>query len=427
MANGQFGNQLSLSPADQQRIRMAQAMQKRGMQGQNRTPLEAIGNTLMNVRGQQQQEAVADEQAKRRQAYADTMRRVSQAGQQGTVTGPGGGGTGEVATAKQRMIDALSSNPDTAPTAAQMQLSQALQPEQARTQTISGEAANQMFGTTLSPGAAVTIEAGPQGRRITNVQEPPKRDRPTYDSVNVLMPDNETQLRGRETDQGELQIKNEQGEWVNAPRGATTLDKNLSGGRDELGLGKPAIRKFKALEARMPVVNRLQKRISAGLSSGEFVGGISGDATKLFNSLRSQVGQVYSAFNKGKSEDERDASLDVGKYDDTLGEVTNVNTKVKSGILDLAYMTLKAKGEERVSDQDIRLELQSYGLDTNDPQIIMGRVNDKIGDLYANYGARAQNLGLEPQYEFTPQTGGGGNAGQGASGDSGQSDPLGLR
>lgn len=176
MANGNLGGGLSLTPADQQRIRLAQAMQQRGMQGQNRTPLETIGNTLMNIRGQQQQRAVADEQDQRRQAYADTMRRVSQAGQQGTVTGPGGGGTGEVATPRQRMVDILSSNPDTAPTAAQMQLSQALQPEQARTQTISGEQANQMFGTTLSPGAAVTVESGQQGRRITDVQEPSGQD-----------------------------------------------------------------------------------------------------------------------------------------------------------------------------------------------------------------------------------------------------------
>lgn len=179
MANGNVslgGQGLSLTPANQQRIRLARAMQQQGMQGQNRTPLETIGNTLMNIQGQRRQESVLEDQEQRRQAYADTMRRVSRAGQQGTVTGPGGGGTGEVATSRQRMIDALSSNPDTAPTAAQLQLSQALQPEQARTQTISGEQANRMFGTQLSPGAAVTVESGQQGRRITDVQEPSGQD-----------------------------------------------------------------------------------------------------------------------------------------------------------------------------------------------------------------------------------------------------------
>lgn len=131
MANISLGGQ-QLSPSGQNRIQLARSLLGQGAsgapvqsvtQGLNRLAQGFLGGRLTALQRGEEQE--------RQQALADTLRRVTQAGQQGTVTGPGGGGTGEVATADQRIMDALSSNPQTAPMAAQLTLEQALRgPEQ---------------------------------------------------------------------------------------------------------------------------------------------------------------------------------------------------------------------------------------------------------------------------------------------------------
>lgn len=230
------------------------------------------------------------------------------------------------------------------------------------------------------------------------VIDPPKDD-DTFTARNIILPDGK-KVSGRTTPEGRIEIVNEQGEFERAPQGAQIISTSLQGSESDIGATKPEIRNFRELEAKMPVVERLQERIAEGLEADEFVGGVSGSTVRVFNSLRSQVSQLYNTFNEDKPADQRDAELSVDKYQDLFEDVTNVTTKVKSGILDLAYMTLKAKGEKRVSDQDIRLELQTFGLDTNDPEVIMNRVNEKVGDLHANYRTTAKGLGIEPQFDF---------------------------
>lgn len=424
MANGQnVGQQLGLSPADQQRIRMAQAMQKRGMSGQNRTPLETIGNTLMNIRGQQQQEQIAEEQDKRRQAYADTMRNVATAGQQGVVTGPGGGGTGEVATPKQRMIDFLSANPDTAPTAAQMQLSQALQPEQARTQTISGDQANRMFGTQLSPGAAVTVEAGPQGSRITNVQEGQERPETNvnaqFQALNKETGERETLLR---TNRGLVrQTIDEGGQARFEPVDSSQyrpVDTQEQGTSQELsGLGSTEQRKLRDQQT----------------SAQNFIA-TTGDAIKLLQenpnintwSARAQstlnsMAQEAKALGLGGAslKDSDKDPLNPSQWQDEFGEMGIQSDRLRGIIQSLAFSLARSREGGRLSESDIRSAIKTVGT-SSDPQSLattMQDVANRVARRFRiNYETRTgeeyeEDLGLSNLPSFSPQEGQGGQSG----------------
>lgn len=173
--------------------------------------------------------------------------------------------------------------------------------------------------------------------------------------------------------------------------------------------GKIELRKFNTMEAKLPVLNRLYGRIEDGLSSGKFVGGISGGVIKTLNSFRNQAQSVWKNFNKGKKPEDRDVRLDVDRFMDnnTIKNIAATNAEVAGAVLDMVYFDLKMqKGEERVSDQDIRMALDGMAVDTNDPDIIMQQVRNKVGDIYASYGARAKQLGRDPAYESPIAAGG---------------------
>lgn len=418
MANGNVslgGQGLSLTPANQQRIRLARAMQQQGMQGQNRTPLETIGNTLMNIQGQRRQESVLEDQEQRRQAYADTMRRVSRAGQQGTVTGPGGGGTGEVATSRQRMIDALSSNPDTAPTAAQLQLSQALQPEQARTQTISGEQANRMFGTQLSPGAAVTVESGQQGRRITNVQEgqgrPETNVKAQFQALNKDTGQRETLLR---TNRGLVkQTVGEDGQARFTPVDSSRyrpVDTQETGTSGELsGLGDTEQRKLRDQQTSAQnfiattgdAINLLQENPN-----------INTWASRAQSTLNSMAQEVKALGLGGANLRDSDKDpLNPAQWQDEFGEMGIQSDRLRGIIQSLAFSLARSREGGRLSESDIRSALKTVGT-SSDPQSLSATMQDVANRVARRFrinyetrtGKRFQgDLGLESLPNFQPE------------------------
>ena len=217
-----------------------------------------------------------------------------------------------------------------------------------------------------------------------------------YSATNVMLPSGE-RVRGRKTGTGQLEIADGQGGFKTAPSGSQMISTSLQGSQEDIGFTKPEVRNFHELESKMPYVQRVADRVQEGLNSGEYVGGISGDTLQVFNSLRNQVQQVRQQFG------EKDISLSVDKYRDALGGAANMSNQVQSALIDLAYLTAKAKDPSgRISDKDLKFELQTFGLNTADPQIIMKRVNQKIGDLQSVYQAQARILGVQPAYEYSP-------------------------
>jgi hypothetical protein len=93
-----------------------------------------------------------------------------------------------------------------------------------------------------------------------------------------------------------------------------------------------------------------------------------------------------------------DVNLSVDNYRDELEALSGASNQVKSALVDLAYFKAKSvHGEERVTDQDVRLMLNdTLGTSTSDPNIIWQRVNDTLGDVEARISGQANAMGIEP-------------------------------
>jgi len=414
MANGmQFNqNSLALAPSGQsRREQMAQALMAnatsgRPVQGGLVEALSRVGqayfaNQTLNKADQQREQ--------RRQALADTLQRAVQSAQPGATTQNPMVGPSQMSDA-QRMAAILAQNPDTAGMGAQIQLSQALQKPQApqaQTRTISGDEANKLFGTQLAPGAAVTVEAGQNGTSITNVQAPQEQPGPASVNAQFLAvgPDGQTATLLRTTNGIFRQSVDANGRMSMIPVDSTKwMPANLQGSRKDIGATSTDVKNFHALESRIPVLQRLANRVQKGLDSGEYVGGISGSTVTGLNSLRNQVSQLYDTFNQGRPQGQRDVKLDLDKFRPAMGKAADMSNQVQSALVDLAYMTAKAKDPSgRISDKDLENELKTYGLNTSDPSVIMKRVNQKIGDLMAVYRAQSDILGVKPKQYYTPK------------------------
>jgi hypothetical protein len=202
-----------------------------------------------------------------------------------------------------------------------------------------------------------------------------------------------------------IEVMNEQGEYVPAPPGSLVIGTNLTGSEEETGLTNSEMAAYRKLTGQIPMISQLQSRIREGLQSGNFVGGIGGSVVRGLNSLRSQAEAI--ARQSGD-----DVNLSLENYQDELQGMAGASNQVKSGLIHLAYMQAKAQhGEDRVTDQDVRLMMDGLGMETNDPEIIMRRVNEAIDSMKATIRGRANAMGIDvPDMSALDQEDSGGGA-----------------
>lgn len=189
------GSGLQLSPARQSQVELARGLASQSVGGGpvQGGPVEALSRVGQAFFARQMLDEAQQARDERRQRLAETLQGAVEAGRPQPTQIQESGGVGAVGAQalmrdpqarvpqtentpqerRQAVVNALMDNPDTAPMGAQMALSQATQEPQEVSQTISGQQANQMFGTQLAPGAAVTVQRSPQGgMSIQDVQDP---------------------------------------------------------------------------------------------------------------------------------------------------------------------------------------------------------------------------------------------------------------
>jgi hypothetical protein len=278
------------------------------------------------------------------------------------------------------------------------------------TRTISGKQANEMFGTQLDPGAAVTIEMGQGGSlSISDVQAPTQPDRPKGESINLRLPNGEV-VSGIEDAQGNRLIRNDQGQLILAPRGAVEV--GIRGTPKETGLGQTEERKLRDLRVNaenfIATTGDAIEMLRENPDINTFVAGAAGVA----NSLQQEGKAIARAFGKDFDESVLEPSNYAGDFDD-LGIQNN---RMRSIITSLAFQAAAASGQtgRSVSDADVRRFIKEVGAGTSDPRAFARTLRDVAARtarrFRINYEVRRGepfegDLGVSDLPRFEPQGG----------------------
>lgn len=418
MANGIQLNQnsLALAPSGQSRQEQlaqslkAQSMSGKPVQGGLVEALSRIGTAYF---ADQNLSQIDQEKDERRQALADTLQRATQATQPGaTAQSPNVGPT--QMSDSQRMAAILGQNPDTAPMALQMRMQEATQKPQAQSRTISGEQANQLFGTQLDPGAAVTVESGPQGTSIANVQAPQERQQSSvnaqFQAVNKDSGERETLLR---TDQGLFRQSVQDGQPVMTPvdssryRPVQTSEQGAS--EDISGLGDTEQRKLRDLEAGTRDYIATTRDAIKLLDENPDVNTFTARGASLINSLQQEATALGRQFGSDFDPD----NLNPSNYKDEYEDLGINSNRLRSMVQSLAYQLARTREGGRLSEPDIRSAIRTVGANSADPESLKQTMRD-VAERTArrfriNYEVRTDkpfqgDLGLE-SIAPSPQSG----------------------
>lgn len=391
LLGGQQGAQLS--PSGQTRVDLARALASRSIGGGpvQGGPLDALSRVGQAFFARQMLDEQQQAEQQKQQALAQTLQRVTRAGQQGVVTGPGGGGTGEVATPNQRIMDALSSNPQTAPMAAQLTLEQALKGPEAQTQTLPGEIVNQTLGTGLDPRAAVTVERDPQGNlTVTDVEAPTERQA----ERRTISAEEANERFGTTLNPGAAVT-------IERPQGAREFSiVDVEGGVERREEGEPGgfagqteERQFNELEtnARNLIANT-QEAIDL-LEENPDINTFVGRGASIINSFTAEARALGRQIGGEEFDPE---NLNPDRFEDTFRELGIESDRMKSLVQSMAYSIARTREGGRLSEPDIRSAIRTVGANTSDPEAFKQILRDVARRTARRVQITAQILGVEP-------------------------------
>ena len=142
--------------------------------------------------------------------------------------------------------------------------------------------------------------------------------------------------------------------------------------------------------------------------------GGAGALIRSFSGVTQQAKQLFDAF-RGQHKGTQESILNPKNYDfSVLRGIARANTKTKAQFISIAYMLARSREPGgRLAKDDVKLALDSLGLQSNDKDIIAETLRDRIieiGQGFANYSQviTKQKFNFRKSFDIGPAAGGGG-------------------
>lgn len=203
---------------------------------------------------------------------------------------------------------------------------------------------------------------------------------------------------------GSIQVQNPDGDWGAAPPGSQFFQQTVNGAStsDITGGGpsKGEVAKHRMLRRTANNFHRLATTTTEALAKGEpFLGGFTGAAVSAFNSIRAQAKELGAAMAKDGHLDENNKPISyeelvsVDRYKGMLQNIEGATQRTYGNLISMAYMNVRSLDSSgRVSDEDMRNSLKTFGVETNDPKIIQQAIVDRWGGVEADYNRAAEDI-----------------------------------
>lgn len=257
--------------------------------------------------------------------------------------------------------------------------------------SLQGKAEGRLSGSDLvkvqGPDGSPVFVPAEQAVGLSAYQE---GEKPSYDAKNVLLPDG-SYVRGRETGQGDLQIRGQDGSWQPAPRDARMVGTNITGSEEDVGAGKKEMRDLRTQEVNTKKFIATTSDALKMLEENPDINTWTARASSLINNLQQEAKAL--ARQTGV---EFDASkLDPSKHKETFDELGIQNPRMRSMVVSLAFQRALANNPGgRISEPDFQSALREIGANASDPRALSATLRD-----VANRAARGFRIGYETRLD----------------------------
>lgn len=265
---------------------------------------------------------------------------------------------------------------------------------------------------------------------------PETRDR-DFEATTVQLP-NGQRVQGRiDESSGRLQVLSEDGQqFVNAPRGATTLDQRLQGSEEDVGIAgrdlspddrvpqnlvnlfpdrlgrNTTVREANQQGFNVPEQKRIQELQDTQAATinttrtlettrqlvregGEAALGFTGRIGAALNALGEEAEALVDAGLVDLDEGESVSGLqDASRFDSTFQKIGITNNRVQSRVLSAAFAIASAE-QDRISDQDIRTNIERVGK-SSDPESFAATLSDVSRSLREKFESQSRAIVGKP-------------------------------
>ena len=227
------------------------------------------------------------------------------------------------------------------------------------------------------------LQAKISEKRALAAIEPPEAK-----AVNILLPDG-NRATGRELPSGELQIVGAGGALTPAPPGSLVMSLQAAPGElpDEV-----LRRKAVGVSVTAKNIVALAEKTLEFLRDPSLVLGGAGSTIVFAQGLVAQATQLAQAFSgehfAGDTGEDLSLAemLDPGRYSfEGMQAVSAANVRTKANIVAMAYIVARTRDPGgRLSDKDVQFAMETFGLKSNDKDIIAAAIGDRVEEVLEN-------------------------------------------